>query len=77
VLFGSWACGRHTACSDIDLLVIYDDPSRPDAYAEVKKAVDIRGLEPHPYSISEYEAMKRTVDQMTRDGITVFEHSKE
>src|SRR5436309_4111211 len=30
-LFGSWAAGRATAFSDIDLLVIYADPEREDA----------------------------------------------
>ena len=32
VLFGSWAQGRATAFSDIDLLVIHSDPPRGDAY---------------------------------------------
>lgn len=31
-LFGSWAKGKATAFSDIDLLVIYAAPPRADAY---------------------------------------------
>jgi len=33
VLFGSYASGRSTVASDVDLLVVYDDPPRADAYA--------------------------------------------
>lgn len=50
VLFGSWASGRATAFSDIDLLVVYADPPREDAYVLVRRSVRIRGLEPHVYS---------------------------
>ena len=32
VLFGSYATGRHTVASDVDLLVVYAGPRREDAY---------------------------------------------
>ena len=37
VLFGSWASGRATAFSDIDVLVVYADPPRDDAYRVVRR----------------------------------------
>jgi predicted nucleotidyltransferase len=72
VLFGSWATGRATAFSDIDLLVVYPGPPRDDAYALVRRVVDLRGLEPHVYSESEADALKSTLDQMTRSGIVLL-----
>lgn len=33
VLFGSFAKGRATAHSDVDLLVVYEGPPREDAFA--------------------------------------------
>jgi len=43
VLFGSWASGRATAHSDIDLLVVYTGPSREDAYKTVRQCMPLRG----------------------------------
>jgi predicted nucleotidyltransferase len=50
VLFGSYAKGNYTAGSDIDLLVVYRGEARPDAYACVKKILDLPRLEPHVYA---------------------------
>jgi predicted nucleotidyltransferase len=72
VLFGSYALGRHTVASDIDLLVVYDDPPRPDAYALTRRALDLRRLEPHVYTLSEYQALKPVVDRMTDAGIVLL-----
>ena len=49
VLFGSYAKGNYTAASDIDLLVVYRDERREDAYSLVKRVLDLPGLEPHVY----------------------------
>ncbi len=73
VLFGSYARGRQTAASDIDLLVVYRGPARPDAFALVKRGLKIPGVEPHVYSETEYEQNKALVDRMIRDGVTVWE----
>lgn len=73
VLFGSYATGRHTAASDIDVLVVYAGAPREDAYAVVKRGFDLRGLEPHVYAASEAQAMDDTLARMTRDGVTIFE----
>jgi len=47
--------GNFTAFSDVDLLVVYDDPIREDAYKTVKKTIRLKGLEPHVYFLSEYK----------------------
>ena len=73
VLFGSYATGRYTVASDIDVLVVYSDPPRDDAYGLVRDTLDVRRLEPHVYAEQEYVAVRRTVDRMIRDGIAIFE----
>lgn len=72
VLFGSYASGRHTVASDVDLLVVYDDPPRPDAYALVRRALGIPRLEPHVYTASEADALGPTLARMTAGGVEVF-----
>jgi len=73
VLFGSWAKGRATAFSDIDLLVIYADPPREDAYRVVRRTIDLRGLEAHVYAESEARQIEGTLKRMTEGGIVLFE----
>jgi predicted nucleotidyltransferase len=73
VLFGSFANGRATAYSDVDLLVVYDGPSREDAFATVKKTVPVRGLEPHVYASQEAEAREDLLKRMTRGGVVIFD----
>jgi len=73
VLFGSYATGRHTVASDVDLLVVYVDPAREDAYGIVRQALGIQRLEPQVYAETEWEAVKPTVERMIRDGISIYE----
>lgn len=70
VLFGSYAKGRQTVASDIDLLVVYAGKPRADAYALVKRTLNIRRLEPHVYAEEEYEQAGPGVERMIRDGIS-------
>lgn len=72
VLFGSWARGRATAFSDIDLLVIYQDPPKQDAYKLVRRCLRLRGLEPHVYTEREAAKVQQTLDRMTQDGISLL-----
>lgn len=72
VLFGSWAKGRATARSDVDVLVIYADPPRPDAYALVWRTLQTPGLEPHVYAESEAAAIQETLERMTAGGIDLL-----
>lgn len=72
VLFGSWAKGRATAFSDIDVLVVYADPPRDDASRLVSAAIPLRGLEVHLYSESEAEQLSDVLDRMARDGVDLL-----
>ena len=71
VLFGSYAKGRQTVASDIDLLVVYAGRPRADAYGLVKRTLNIRRLEPHVYAEEEYEQARMVVERMIRDGISI------
>lgn len=71
VLFGSYASGRHTAASDIDLLVVHRG-TRDDAYAVVRKCLGIPHLEPHVYTVEESKSNKDTIERMTRGGIVLL-----
>jgi predicted nucleotidyltransferase len=72
VLFGSWAKGRATAFSDIDLLVVYADPPRDDAYKIVRQHLRLRGLEPHVYSQGQATDLQSTIARMVQDGIRLL-----
>jgi len=76
VLFGSYAKGNYTVASDADLLVVYRGEERKDAYATVKRTLGVLRLEPHVYSDSEYEKMKKTINKMTKNGIVLFPTGK-
>lgn len=71
VIFGSYAKGRQTAASDVDLLVIYAGERREDAFKIVKRTLNIPRLEPHVYSEEEYQKLKPTVERMAKGGIEV------
>lgn len=72
VLFGSYARDRHTAFSDLDMLIVYADPPRGDAFAIVKRALHVRGLEPHVLAESEYAGVRAVWDRMTRGGVELW-----
>ena len=72
VLFGSWAKGRATAMSDVDLFLLYKGPPRPDAYALTKKTLMVPGLEVHAYAKEEYEALRSTLEAMLEGGIELW-----
>jgi predicted nucleotidyltransferase len=72
VLFGSYARGKYTVASDIDVLVVYKGEEREDAFRIVKRTLQIPLLEPHVYSEDEYGGLKEKVDRMVADGVTLF-----
>src|SRR5262249_55067052 len=72
VLFGSYARGRQTVASDIDLLVVYAGAARSDAYALVRHTLDLRRVELHVYTEEEYAQVSATLERMVQDGITVY-----
>jgi predicted nucleotidyltransferase len=72
VLFGSYARGRQTAASDIDLLVVYAGAVRGDAYALVRRTLGLRRLKPHVYAEEEYAQVSATLERMVQDSIIVY-----
>lgn len=72
MLFGSYALRRHTVASDIDVLVVYGGEAREDAYALVKKAFALYGLEPHVYAEAEFQAVQEILERMVREGIVIL-----
>ncbi len=76
VLFGSYARGNYTVGSDIDLLIVYKGEARPDAYACVKKILDLPRLEPHVYTEAEYEELRGTLCTMTEGGIVLVDRRR-
>lgn len=76
VLFGSWAEGRATAFSDIDLLLIYADPAQEDAYKLARRLLNLRGLEAHVYSEDQADKLKATIERMTQNGVVLFPGSQ-
>jgi predicted nucleotidyltransferase len=72
VLFGSWAAGRATAFSDIDVLVVYAGPPRDDAYQLVRRRLKLRGLEPHVYLEEEARLAGDVLHRMTAGGIDLL-----
>ncbi len=77
VLFGSYAGGKHTVASDIDLLIVHSSALAVDAYKLVKEILNIPKLEPHIYTLKEYKEMKETISKMTKDGIILFSKNTE
>ena len=57
VLFGSYAEGRQTAASDIDLFIVIEG-DRDEAYRKIYDKLCIDNLELHLYTVEEYERMK-------------------
>lgn len=72
-LFGSYAKGNYTAASDVDLLVVYKGEPRDEAYALVKRELNIPLLEPHLYTEAEYEMMQATIEKMIAKGVVLFD----
>jgi hypothetical protein len=72
VLFGSCARNRHTAGSDVDLLVVYAGPRDDDVFRIVKEVLAVPRLEPHVYMAAEAAALAPVLDRMTRDGIQLY-----
>ena len=72
VLFGSYARGDHTAFSDLDVLVVYADPPRADAFALVKRTLHLRGVEAHVLSESEHAGVRAVWDRMTRGSVELW-----
>ncbi|MDJ0270704.1 MAG: nucleotidyltransferase domain-containing protein [Aigarchaeota archaeon] len=60
ILFGSYAEGRNTVASDVDILVVYDGRKVGDDYLIVRKVIRLPNLQPHIYTMEEYEELRQT-----------------
>lgn len=72
VLFGSWSRGQATVTSDIDVLIVYRGEARSDAYGLAWRALDVRGVELHLYSERDVGRVAETIEQMTRESISLL-----
>ncbi|MFN3284850.1 MAG: nucleotidyltransferase family protein [bacterium] len=69
VLFGSYARGDFTAASDVDVLVVYADPPREDAFSAVYKAAGLRNLQLHVFA----EKVEARWRRQLAEGVVVYE----
>jgi hypothetical protein len=81
ILFGSYALNRFTAASDIDLLVVYEDPQRQDAYRIIADQLRLPRLEPRVYTESQYRALlegkRKFARTLAAEGITILGEGKD
>lgn len=57
ILFGSYAKGRQTIASDIDLFVVVDG-DKDQLYHEIHRSLNLSNLQLHLYTEDEHEKMK-------------------
>jgi hypothetical protein len=80
ILFGSYALNRFTAASDIDLLVVYEDPERQDAYRTIADQLRVPRLEARIYTESQYKALLKESPKFARtlasEGIWILGEAK-
>jgi len=80
ILFGSYASNRFTAASDIDVLVVYEDPERNGAYQIVVRELLLPRLEPRVCTESQYRALLRMSPKfattLASDGIAILGEAK-
>ena len=80
ILFGSYASNRYTAASDIDLIVVYEDPERHEAYATVANRLRLPRLEPRVYTESQYQALLKESQKFSKtiatESVTILGEAK-
>jgi predicted nucleotidyltransferase len=74
ILFGSYAEGRYTVASDVDLLIVYEDPKKEGDYGICWDALKIPQAEILIYTRSEYERLRgaEALKGIEGKGITVW-----
>ena len=78
ILFGSYASGRYTAASDVDVLVVYEgERDKREVYDLCWDLIGLPNLELHLYSKEEYLKLRKLkhsiVEEAERNGIIVWE----
>ena len=76
ILYGSYATGRYTTGSDIDLIVVYDGEMREDAYRIVVETLNLPRLEPKIYTRKQFEELisqgGKFAETLRMEGITIY-----
>jgi len=76
-LFGSYAAGRYTAVSDVDVLAVIEGEHKDEAYRRIHDGLGINNLQLHLYTVDEYEILKRNSRSFVREaeskGVVIFE----
>jgi predicted nucleotidyltransferase len=75
VLYGSYAQGRYTAGSDIDVIVVYRGAERGDAYKLVVEEIDLPRLEPKVYTEEQFRLLMtrslKFAETIQKEGIVI------
>jgi len=75
ILYGSYAKGRHTAGSDIDIVIVYEGPPREDAYKLVVEEIGLPRVEPKVYSNEQFDTLvtnsPRFAEALEREGVVI------
>ncbi|MGC8998538.1 MAG: nucleotidyltransferase family protein [Candidatus Bathyarchaeia archaeon] len=80
-LFGSYACGRQTAASDIDLFVVVNGKQKDEAYKRIYRSLNIEKLQLHLYTVDEYEKLRRNspsfIKEAEENGLAILKVKRE
>ena len=68
-LFGSWARGRASVGSDVDLLLLYQGPRREDLHRLARKAFPGLPLELHAYTEEEAARLEAVLARMRKGAL--------
>jgi len=75
-LFGSYAAGRYTAASDVDVLAVVSGGNKGELYRKIHEGLGIRNIQLHLYTVDEYEKLKWNGSSFIREaegkGIVIF-----
>jgi predicted nucleotidyltransferase len=71
-LFGSYAIGRQTVGSDVDVLIVYEGEERDDVFVLAKQLIRVPRLEPHVYSEAQAAALRDVLSRMVRGGVRLL-----
>jgi predicted nucleotidyltransferase len=77
ILFGSYAKNRHTAASDIDLLIIYNGNKLKDDYHIVWDILQLPEVQLHIYTLDEFEKLKSSGNSFPKEaekGIILYDN---
>jgi len=79
ILFGSYAKNRHTAASDIDLLIIYNGNKLKDDYHIVWDILQLPEVQLHIYTLDEFEKLKSSGSSFPKEaekGIILYDNGQ-